>query len=111
MAYKILGQVAPSSTGNVNLYTVPDDFETVVSTLHLNNTVATSSRVSVYVRKFSATLAAASSANALLSSVLVSPGQPLSYTIGVTLSEKDTITVSTESASSVTFHLFGSESI
>lgn len=110
MAYKILGQVRPSDTNNADLYTVPAGGQAVISTLHLNNTSSVSSRVTVYARKFDGTLAAAGGDNELVSSVLVSPSQPLSFTIGVTLSAGDVLTVQSEIASTVTFHAFGSES-
>jgi len=109
VAYKILGQIQPSSTSNVDLYAVPAGSETVVSTLHLSNTAAVSSRVSVYARKFDGTLEAAGIGNSLFSNVLVSPGQPVSLTVGITLAENDTITVATETSNTVTFHAFGSE--
>ena len=109
MAYKILGQVQPTTTDNVDLYAVPAGSATIISTLHLSNTAATSSRVTVYVRKFDGTLAVAALANNLFSKVLVSPGEPVSLTVGITLAENDTITVATESSNTVTFHAFGSE--
>ena len=110
MAYKILGQVRPSDTNNADLYTVPSGAATVVSTLHLNNTTSVSSRATVYVRKNNAPLDAASADNEFISQVLVAPGQPLSFTVGITLSAGDTITVNSEIANTVTFHAFGSES-
>jgi hypothetical protein len=110
LAYKILGQVRPSTTSNADLYTVPSGFQTVVSTLHLNNTASVSSRVSIFVRQNNSPLDAASADNEFVTQVLVSPGQPLSFTVGITLAEGDTITVSSEIENTVTFHAFGSES-
>ena len=109
MAYKILGQARPSSTSNVDLYTVPAGTETIVSTLHFNNTGSESSRVKVFVRKFAGTLPAAGVANEFVSNVLVPPGGPISFTVGITLAASDVITVQTEIANTVTFHAFGSE--
>jgi hypothetical protein len=109
VAYKILGQVQPASTSNVDLYAVPSGAQAVISTLQLNNTSSVSSRASVFARKFDGTVASAGVGNALLSNVLVSPGSPLSFTIGVTLAAGDVITVSTETSNTVTFHAFGSE--
>ena len=109
MAYKILGQVHPASTSNADLYAVPSGAQAVISTLHLVNTSSVSSRVTVFARKFDGTLSAAGVGNAILSNVLVSPGAPVSFTIGITLAGGDVITVSTETSNTVTFHAFGSE--
>lgn len=109
MAVKILGQARPTTTANVDLYTVPSASEAVCSTLHINNSGATGANAKVFVRKFDGTLAAASASNEFLSGVVVTPGSPLSYTIGITLAEGDTVTVQSDVASTLTFHLFGSE--
>lgn len=110
MAYKILGQARPSSTSNVDLYTVPSGSETVVSTLHINNNGSVGANAKVFVRKFDGTLAAAGVSNEFISGVTVVPGSPLSMTVGITLAEGDRITVQSEIANTLTFHLFGSES-
>ena len=109
MAYKILGQVRPADTINNDLYAVPAGFAAVVSTLQLNNTSSVSSRATIYVRQNNSPLDAASTSNELISQVLVAPGQPLSFTVGITLAEGDTITVKSEIANTITFHAFGSE--
>jgi hypothetical protein len=109
VAYKILGQVQPASTSNVDLYAVPSGAQAVISTLQLNNTGSVSSRVTIFARKFAGTLAPASASNALATEILVSPGQPISLTVGITLAESDVITVQSEIANLVTVHAFGSE--
>ena len=109
MAYKILGQVRPADTSNNDLYAVPADGQAVISTLHLANTTQVSARATVFVRKFDGSLAAASAANTVISQVVVAPGSPISFTIGITLAAGDTVTVQADIADTITFHAYGSE--
>lgn len=109
MAYKILGQAALTTT-NSDIYAVPTGSESVISTLQLNNTGVLSAKATVFVRKFDGTLAAAAASNAFSSDILVAPGQPVSFTVGVTIAAGDTITAVADSADLITIHLFGNES-
>ena len=104
--YKVLGQAAPTSTANVNLYTVPSGTATVVSTIHVANVTGTDATVSIYVRVAGAT---AIDANALAKTVTVAKNSVFALTEGITLSAGDIITVATGTANAITFHAFGSE--
>ena len=53
---KILGQVN-ATTSNTDLYTVPSSTNTVVSTLAINNTTASTATATVYLRKAAAAAA------------------------------------------------------
>jgi hypothetical protein len=104
--YKVLGQVAPTGTANVDLYTVPADTSTVVSTLNIANLTAEAATFSVYIRVAGA---AAASANTLLKDVPLAANSLFSATQGITLGAADVITVSTGTADALSFQLFGSE--
>jgi hypothetical protein len=106
--YKILGQIAPANTSNANLYTVPAETQTVVSTLNVANVTGTAATFSIYVRNNGA---AASDANALGKGVTLAANSIFSATQGITLAEGDIITVQSSSANALTFHAFGSEVI
>lgn len=104
--YKILGQAAPSTTSNVDLYTVPAATSTVTSTLTITNISGGSALCRVYIRIAGA---AAANSNALIYDVAIMANDFNPITIGMTLSETDIITVQTSTANAITFQLFGSE--
>jgi hypothetical protein len=104
--YKILGQSAPAGTSNVDLYTVPADTQTVVSTLFVTNVTAAAAICRIYVRKNGA---AASDSNALVKDGPVGANDFKAVTTGITLDAGDIITVQSGTASALTFHLYGSE--
>ncbi len=104
--YKILGQAAPSSTANVDLYTVPAGKESVVSTVVVTNTSAASANATIYVRKDAAT---AADGNVLIKAAAVPTADFKAITIGITLDAGDVVTVASSTASALTFHAFGTE--
>ena len=105
-AYKILGQSAPSSTSNVDLYTVPSSTSTIVSTIAVTNTTATAAQATIYLRKAAA---AASTTNAFVYTQLVPAYGTVTYTNGITLATTDVVTIATATANALTFQAFGSE--
>jgi hypothetical protein len=110
--YKILGQVAPSSANtNTDLYAVPAGSSAVISTISITNTSAsTTGLAEVYVRKAtSGTPAATATSNALVYEVGIASNGVTTFTLGVTVTEYDTITVQSSVANILTFHAFGSE--
>ena len=104
--YKILGQAAPSTTANVDLYTVPSATSAVTSTLTITNVSGTSALCEVYIRQGGATAALS---NALIYDVAIMANDLNCITIGLTLAATDVITVQTSIANALTFQLFGSE--
>jgi hypothetical protein len=106
VTYKVLGQAAPSTTSNVDLYTVPTATSTVVSTLTITNVNGAASLCRVYVRQSGATAAAS---NALVYDAYIQANDFNPITVGLTLAATDIITVQTGTANALTFQLFGSE--
>jgi hypothetical protein len=104
--YKVLGQSAPTTTANANLYTVPALTSAVVSTLTISNTTATAATAQVYVR---VAAAAAATSNAILYNTNIPANSVATFTLGITLATTDVITVRTGTANSLTFQAFGSE--
>jgi hypothetical protein len=104
--YKVLGQVAPTNTDNANLYTVGAGKQAVVSTIAVANTTSTAATARVFVRPAGV---AAASANALVYDAPFAANSVTTFTIGITLSETDIITVQSSIADTLTFHAFGSE--
>ncbi len=104
--YKVLGQAAPADTSNANLYTVPAETATVVSTLSIANVTGTATTFSIFVRVGGA---AASDANALAKDVPLAANSIFSATQGITLGEGDIVTVQSGTGEALTFGLFGSE--
>lgn len=106
MAYKVLGQVAPSATTNTDLYTVPAGKATVVSTLAVcNRSESTVVKYRVAVRPAGATLASQHY-------IAYDCGIPASssdfLTLGLALAATDVVTVYADSANA-SFSLFGAE--
>ena len=103
--YKVLGQVTPAATTATTLYTVPGSTSTVVSTITVANTNATSATYRIAVRPAGATLATVHY-NAY--DVTVAANDTTALTLGITLAATDIITVYA-SATGVVFHAYGSE--
>lgn len=104
--YKVLGQVAPANTTNINLYTVPAATSAVISTLKVTNLTAAAVTFCIYVRVASA---AASAANTVAKDVTLAPNSIFSATEGMTLAATDVLTVQSGTANALSFNLFGSE--
>lgn len=104
--YKILGQSAPTSTSNADLYTVGSGKSAVVSSLVINNTTASAATCRVFARIAGATAAAS---NALAYDVSVAANTHMALTEGWTLAATDVVTVQTGTSNALTFTLFGSE--
>lgn len=104
--YKVLGQVAPNSTTDADLYTVGSGKSAVVSTLAIANVTGTAATARVYVRVSGASAAAS---NAIVYDVSVGPNATVALTLGMTLAATDVLTVRTGTANALTFHVFGQE--
>jgi hypothetical protein len=106
IAYKVLGQSAPASTANADLYTVPSAKSAVISTLVIANTTATAATARVFIRIAAATAAAS---NAVIYDVTIPANSHASFTEGWTLTTTDVLTVQSGTANALTFSAFGSE--
>jgi hypothetical protein len=104
--YKILGQAMPTSTSNLDLYTVPTGGQTVVSSLVVANTTASSATFRIFVRNNGA---AAATSNAIAYDVPLAGNSFFSATQGLTIDAADIITVRSSVANALTFQVFGSE--
>jgi len=103
--YKVLGQSAPSAATATTLYTVPSATSTIVSTINVANTSATSDTIRIAVRPAGATLA---NQHYVAYGVTLVGGAVFSMQAGITLATTDVLTVySTNGTSS--FSAFGSE--
>ena len=105
-AYKILGQLAPANTSNADLYTVPANTQTVISTISVTNDTATSTTFRIYIRNNGATAAAV---NALYFDTPLAGNSTLLITAGLTIDATDVVTVQSATADALTFQAFGSE--
>ena len=106
MAKKVLGQVAPAATTATTLYTVPAGKTTVVSTLVVANTAATSATYRIAIRIAGATLA---TLQYIAYDVTVGANDSTALTLGITLAATDIITVYS-SSTTLAFSAFGDES-
>jgi hypothetical protein len=102
--YKVLGQSAPAANTDTTLYTVPAATSTVASTLSVcNRGVSTTFRIAV--RPAGASIV---NQHYLVFDNVISAGDSIFLTIGVTLAATDVVTVRAGTADT-SFSLFGSE--
>ena len=105
-AYKVLGQVAPAATTEVNLYTVPVSTQAVVSSIAITNQAASSATFRIAVRPSADATTAAK--HYLVYGTTVGAADTVVLTIGVTLADSDKIQVYGSSAT-LSFSAYGSE--
>lgn len=104
--YKVLGQSAPSATVATTLYTVPAATSTIISTINVVNTHAsTADTIRIAVRPAGATLA---TQHYIVFGVSLAAGATFTYTGGVTLATTDVVTIYSANGTS-SFNAFGSE--
>jgi hypothetical protein len=103
--YKVLGQSAPSATTNTDLYTVPADTSSVISTLVVANRAATTATYRIAIRPAGATVA---NQHYIAYDVVVGAADSTTLTLGITLAATDIITVYAGNAN-LSFSAFGSE--
>lgn len=106
LVYKVLGQSAPTTTADADLYTVPAGTETIVSTITITNTASASALGRIFVRISGA---AAAASNSIVFDNVFAGKSLTTLTLGLTLSAGDILTVETGTADSLTFQAFGSE--
>ena len=104
-SYKVLGQSAPSATTNTDVYTVPSDRESVISTIVIANRVATAGTFRLAVRPNGAAIA---DQHYLAYDVPIAANDSTTLTLGLTLDATDVITFYASSAN-MSINVSGSE--
>jgi hypothetical protein len=105
IAYKVLGQSAPSATTNTNVYTVGSGKEAIISTITVANRSATAKTYRIAIRPAGATLA---NEHYIAYDVSLDGNDTTALTLGITLTATDVVTVYASTAD-LSFGLFGSE--
>ena len=106
-SFKVLGQVRPSGTGAVSLYSPPADTDTIVSMIKCCHVGILPADVSVYLDDDGSTF---SEATALHYQVELFPGETLEVTGTITLNDPTgSIGVQSSVANAITFTIFGDE--
>jgi len=104
-SYKVLGQSAPSATTNTDVYTVPSDRESVISTIVIANREATAGTFRLAVRPNGAAIA---DQHYLAYDVPIAANDSTTLTLGLTLDATDVITFYASSAN-MSINVSGSE--
>lgn len=104
--HRVLGQSSPTSTGNIDLYTVPASTQAVVSTITVCNITLASATFRIAVRPAGATIA---NQHWISYDVPVAGSDSVSLTLGVTIAATDVVTVRSGTANALAFSLFGVE--
>lgn len=105
IVYKVLGQVAPASNTQTNLYVCPTANSTVISTISICNQATTSTTFCVAVQALGAALQSRHYVNF---NTPVPANDTITLTLGITMSADDILSVNAAS-STVSFSAFGTE--
>lgn len=105
VAYKVLGQSAPSATTATDVYTVPSATETVISSIVVAERGGSAATFRIAIRPNGAALAAS---HYIAYDTPVSANDVVALSLGVTVDAADVVTVYASSGD-LTFSLFGSE--
>ena len=103
---KVLGQAAPADTNNADLYTVPEDTQTTVSSLVACNLTGNTPSFRVAVRPLGASV---ENEHYIYYGKVMAANDSIFIIIGITLSDGDVITVRSSAADEISFSLFGVE--
>ena len=103
---KVLGQVAPADTNNADLYTVPENTQTTVSSLVACNLTGNTPNLRVAVRPLGASV---ENEHYIYYGKVMAANDSIFIIIGITLSDGDVITVKSSAANEIAFSLFGVE--
>lgn len=105
IAYKVLGQSAPSATTNTTLYTCPASTQTVASSIVVCNRSANTATFRIAVRPNAAAL---SNEHYIAYDSTILGNETVSWSIGLTIDAADLVIIYASSAD-LSFTLFGSE--
>lgn len=104
--YKTLGQVAPSTTNNVDAYTVPANTQALISSIFICNVSSSPATFKVFQRINGA---AAANSNAIAFEQTIPAKSTTSIEGKITVDSTDVITVQSSVADALTFTINGSE--
>lgn len=104
--HKVLGQSAPASTSNSDIYTVPSATQAIVSTIAVANITPAAATFRIAVRPAGATVA---NQHWIAYDVSLGGADAVTLTLGVTLGATDVLTVRSGTANALAFSAFGVE--
>lgn len=104
--YKILGQVSPAANQSNTIYTVPAGRQAVTSTINICNQDLSARAFSIAIVKSGESLSAK---HYIASNIPIPVNDSIGITIGATLNSNDSVVVSANSSSNLSFSVFGSE--
>jgi hypothetical protein len=105
VAYKVLGQSAPTATTNTDVYTVPAGTEVIISSIVVTERGGSATTFRIAVRPNGATLA---NEHYIAFDAPIQSNDVVALSLGVTADAGDIVTVYAGSAN-LSFNLFGSE--
>lgn len=105
IAYKVLGQVAPSATTSTAVYTVPSATEAIVSSVTVCNRAGSAGTYRLAVRPDGAVLA---NQHYIVYDASIDANDTIVLTIGLTLDAADVLEAYASSAD-MSFNAYGSE--
>jgi hypothetical protein len=103
--FKVLGQIQSVANTLQDVYVVPNNANTIVSTINVCNQASTSDIFRVAIRPGNATI---QSKHYIAFNTTVPPNDTVSLSLGLGLGQTDVITVMANT-SSVSFGIFGTE--
>ena len=105
VAYKVLGQFAPSATTATNVYTVPASTEVIISSVVVTNRGASAATFRLSVRPNGATQA---NQHYIAFDTPIAANDVVALSLGITADAADVVTVY-GSTGDLSFNVFGSE--
>lgn len=105
VAYKVLGQSAPSATTDTNVYTVPSATEAVISSIVVAERGGSDATFRIAVRPDGATIA---NQHYIAYDTPIKANDVVALSLGVTVDATDVVTVYASSGD-LSFSVFGSE--
>lgn len=105
VAYKVLGQSAPSATTNTDIYTVPSSTQVVISSIVVTNRAASATTFRIAVRPNATTLA---NLHYIAFDTSIAANDVVALSLGITVDAADVVTVYGGNAN-LTFSLYGTE--
>ena len=105
-SYKILGQIDLTTTALEDVYTVPADRETVVSTVVIANRLGSATTFRLALRDAGNTVA---NKHYLAFDVPIEANDSTTITLGITAEATDVLSVSAGTANALSVNVFGTE--
>jgi hypothetical protein len=105
IAYKVLGQSAPSATTNTDIYTVAASTQVVISSIVVANRAASATTFRIAIRPNAATLA---NQHYIAFDTAIAANDVVALSLGITVDAADVVTVYGGNAN-LSFSLYGTE--